>query len=243
MKKLMLYFLALTLVLITQANTKAKLTTFFNNTDSFLKTAVVSGKVKYPSIKNKPATLNSLIATIGTMNLHGASENEKKAFYINAYNLTVIKAVINSYPIEKPLDVDGFFDAKKYKIAGEDLTLNDIENKKVRIYKDARIHFVLVCAAKGCPAIVNYAYRPAKLEAQLQERTAYALNDINFIRVKPNTKTIYISEIFKWYKQDFLDESKSLVAFINNYRKDTNKLPTSYTVNNYPYNWKLNVYK
>ena len=243
MKKFAVTVLALMLVIASQASTRTKLAAFFNSTDIFLKTAVVNGKVKYPSIKNNSAGLNNLISMIGDMSLSGATDNEKKAFYINAYNITVIKAVINSYPIEKPLDVDGFFDSKKHKVAGEYLTLNDIENNKVRIYKDARIHFVLVCAAKGCPVIVDYAYRPDKLETQLQERTVFALNDVNFVRVKPNSKTVYISEIFKWYKQDFLAESKSLITFINKYRKDTNKLPTSYTVNNYPYNWKLNIYK
>lgn len=242
MKKHLLAFL---LIAITSSlfASKAKLSTFLNDADSFLKTHVVSGKVKYASIKSNQTTLNNLTSQIQNMSLHGFSNDEKKAFYINAYNITVIKSVIKNYPLANPLDVEGFFDAIKHNIAGESITLNDIENNKVRIYKDARIHFALVCAAKGCPSIVNYAYRPEKLNTQLQERAESSLNDPNFVRVKPNANAIYISEIFKWYKQDFLDEASSLVNYINKYRKSTNQLPSKYSVNNYPYNWKLNEYK
>ena len=243
MKKLSILLLVLSITLVTQAASKAKLNEFLNATDAFMKSTVTTGSVKYATIKKSPAALNALIAQIGAMNLHGFTADEKKAFYINAYNVSVIKGIVNNYPLEKPLDVDGFFDKIKYTVAGESLTLNEIENSKVRIYNDARIHFALVCAARGCPSIVDYAYRPEKLEAQLQERTISSLNDPNFIRVKPNAKTVYISEIFKWYEGDFLKEGKTVVAFINKFRRENSALPSSYKVANYPYNWKLNEYK
>ena len=57
------------------------------------------------------------------MDLSSAGSKEKQSFYINAYNLTVIKAVVDNYPIDSPMDVSGFFDAKKYSMAGESLDI------------------------------------------------------------------------------------------------------------------------
>ena len=241
MKKYLI--ISILLIGISSFASKAKLNEFFNATDNFLKSHVSNGTVKYANIKKNPIILNRIVTQINHMNLNNTTQDEKMAFYINAYNIMVIKAVVNHYPIAKPLDVNGFFDEKKYLFASQSLTLNDIENKKIRVYKDARIHFALVCAARGCPAIVNYAYRPEKLESQLQERAVSSLNDLNFIRVKPNAETIYISEIFKWYESDFVTSKQSTIDYINKFRKAENKLPSRYKVTNYPYNWKLNEYK
>ena len=39
------------------------------------------------------------------------------------------------------------------------MTLNDLENERLRKpYNDPRIHFALVCAAKGCPGLSREAY-------------------------------------------------------------------------------------
>jgi hypothetical protein len=43
----------------------------------------------------------------------------------------------------------------------------------------------LVCGAIGCPPLINEAYLPNTLEAQLETQTKIALNE-NFIKV--NTK-------------------------------------------------------
>lgn len=213
---------------------------FFDKSDRFLKANVVSGKVKYASVKSSPSLLNELVAEIGTTKLTGKSKNEKLAFYINSYNILVINAIVKSYPVNSPMDIAGFFDKKKHLIAGEYLTLNDLENKKVRIYKDARIHFALVCAAISCPKLYSKAYRPTTVSSYLQSQTVKALNDGNFIRVKPNSKTVYISEIFKWYKQDFVTSEQGIIDYINKYR--TSKILADYEVKYYPYSWKLNKY-
>ncbi|MCP4521940.1 MAG: DUF547 domain-containing protein [Cytophagales bacterium] len=213
---------------------------FFSKADAFFKKHVKNGLVDYKAIKQNPTELNALVSQISTMKLSEQKGNTHKAFYINSYNILVIKGIVNNLPTKSPLDIAGFFDKKKYKVAGEMMILNDVENKKIRaIYNDARIHFVLVCAAKGCPKIVPYAYKPATLDRQLEERTKVTLNDSTFIRVKANANTVLVSEIFKWYKQDFVTGGKSIVDYVNQYRKT--KISTSYKQDYYPYNWQLNI--
>ncbi len=143
--------------------------------------------------------------------------------------------------MKSPLDKSGFFDIKKHEIGGELITLNDIEHKLLRASfpKEPRFHFVLVCAGLGCPPIINKAYMPSTLDAQLEQQTILALNDPLFIRVNKNK--VRISQIFKWYKSDFTKEVNSLVDFINQYR--TEKLPERAQVSFYTYNWALNENK
>lgn len=231
-----LFLLVIGLSVTTSFAFDAAQTNFFEEVNSFLSKYVSQGKVDYQSIKNNSSELDKLIGQIKTINLSSLSEKTKKAFYINAYNILVIKSVVENYPIKGPLTVPGFFDKKQHVIAGERMTLNDIENKKLRAaYNDSRIHFVLVCAAKGCPQIVPFVYTPEKLQDQLMTQTKKALNDDAFVRVKPNEKKVLISEIFKWYKEDFPD---AIIEYLNKYRSQ--KILTDYTVDYYPYNWDLN---
>ncbi len=213
---------------------------FFEKADSFFKTYVTKGKVNYTKVKANPAALNSLIETIGKTSVSSSKAKEYQAFYINAYNLSVIKGIVDNYPVSSPLKIGGFFDAKKHLISGKKITLNDIENKLLRkvFPKEARFHFALVCAGLGCPPIINKAYKPATLESQLQKQTVLAMDNPQFIRV--NGSKVKISQIFEWYKKDFT-QFGSLVEFINKYK--TVKLPAKSKTSFYTYDWALNDIK
>ncbi len=209
---------------------------FFTSANSFFKKFISDGKVNYSAIKNDSNSLEQLINFIGKADMSTADKNTTTAFYINAYNLLVIKTVVDNLPIAKPTDLTGFFDAKKHAVAGIYMTLNDLENKKLR--PDPKVHFVLVCAANGCPKIINEAYLPDKLQSQLESQTKKALNDNTFIKVDNETQTVKISQIFDWYKDDFIKSSGSVIKYINIYR--TNQIPASYTISYYSYDWNLN---
>ena len=213
---------------------------FFKKADQFFSTFVKNGKVDYKAIQSDPSSLNELVGLIESAEVNSSQVLDYQAFYINTYNLLVIKGIIANYPINSPLDIGGFFDKTKYIVAGNKLTLNDIENKVLRAEfpEEARFHFVLVCAGLGCPPIIDEAYKPSKLTEQLQRQTELALNDPNFIKVKGNK--VQISQIFEWYKKDFTQKG-SEIEFINKYREE--KLPQGAKLSYYPYDWKLNDIK
>lgn len=214
---------------------------FFEKADDFLKTYVKDGRVDYKGIKKDTSTLDALLNMAENISVVKENANEYQAFWINGYNLLVIKGVVENYPLKSPLDVNGFFDKTKHPIGGERITLNDIENKILRgeFPSEPRFHFVLVCAGLGCPPIIDRAYRPKSLDAQLQEQTKLALNDTQFIQV--NNNKVKVSQIFEWYKGDFTPKGQSLVDFINKYRSE--KLPEQAKVSYYPYDWSLNETK
>lgn len=211
--------------------------TFFEKTDNFLSKYVDDGSVDYQSIKNNPELLNLLIEMIASIDLEDKPGNFIKAFYINAYNLLVIKQVVDRYPINNPLNVEGFFDGITHKVAGEELTLDQVEKEKnLKVFKDERVHFAVVCAALGCPPLAAFAYFPDNVNEKLEERTRHTLNSDYFIRDRGNN--LELSKIFDWYRSDFLRESESIIAYINQYRND--KIAKDAKVDYYEYDWSLN---
>ncbi|TGE28908.1 DUF547 domain-containing protein [Hymenobacter metallicola] len=198
------------------------------------------GQVDYRAIKRSPAELQGLLKQVQTLSVQPLSAAEKKAFYLNAYNLTVIGAVVESYPLTSVMKVPGFFDKQQRVVAGEKMTLNELENNKLRTpYNDPRVHFALVCAAKGCPRLSQDAYTPATLEAQLTAQAQRVLQDPTFIRVQEDSKKVLVSEIFKWYEADFKATGKPLLGYINQFRA-ARLLPAGLAVEYYTYDWALN---
>ncbi len=211
---------------------------FFTKADSFLKEHIKDGLVDYKGIHDNPAALNALVEMAGQLSVSKDKADEYQAFWINGYNLMVIKGIVDHYPIKSPMDIGGFFDTEKRNIGGKEITLNDIENELLRgnFPDEPRFHFVLVCGALGCPPIIAEAYMPATLEAQLEKQTKKALKDPNFIRVEKNK--VKVSQIFEWYATDFTQNGQSIAGYINSYRKE--QLPEDAKISFYTYDWTLN---
>jgi hypothetical protein len=209
---------------------------FFAQTDVLLKTYVQNGRIDYASLKAS-GELAPLVASIASNEMYALGGNTKKAYLINAYNLLVIDQALKSYPLKSVLDLSGFFDGNKVTVGGQEMTLNQLEKDLILIeFNDARLHFVLVCGANGCPPITRFAYTTDQLEVQLDQQTQLALNDPTFLRVSGDKAEL--SKIFDWYAKDFGGSKAKVLAFINSYR--TEAIPTNANVSYYEYDWSLN---
>ena len=207
---------------------------FFDEANTFFQQYITEGRVNYKSLQTT-GDLVPLIIKVEKANLDGTDEETSKAFYLNAYNLYVIYLVLRDYPLRSVQDIPGFFDKNKINVAGNNVTLNQLEKDFIlKPFNDSRIHFVLICGAIGCPPITNFAYSPKKLEAQLEQQTRTALNEFTFIRT--NGDKTEISQIFKWYIEDFGGTKSRIIDYINNYRSTPISKNTIY----YPYDWTLN---
>ena len=232
--------LALAIIVLSVTSGYAQVDQFFTKANTFFKTHVKNGRVDYKTIKKTPQALDELLSLAAKTSVSTSKPKTYQAFYINAYNLAVIKGIVQNFPLKSPLDVKGFFDKKTYVLGGKKTTLNDLENKLLRAKfpSEARFHFVLVCAGLGCPPIIAEAYLPNTLNAQLDRQTKKSLNNPNFIKVKG--KKVQISQIFEWYKGDFTKKG-SEIDYINKFRKEP--ISTKAKVSYYPYDWRLNILK
>jgi hypothetical protein len=234
----MKHYLCLLVLLLSAGLYAQDLQTFLTKTNTFLAEHVKDGKVAYSTIHKDQTNLNEILEIANAITVEVADAKNFQAFWINAYNIGVIKGIIANYPTKSPLDIAGFFDKTTYNLGGKIITLNDIEHKLLRgNFKDARFHFVLVCGAIGCPPLINEAYMPVKLEAQLETQTTMALNG-DFLKVDSKKKKVEASEILKWFKDDFTMNGTKEIDFINKYR--TEKVPENSKISYFPYNWNLN---
>lgn len=211
---------------------------FFEQANNFFKEHVKEQSITYLEIKADPTLLTNLIEFIETTKLENFSGDEQKAYLINTYNLLIINAVLMHFPALSTQDIDGFFNKESHLVAGQQITLDRLEKELIlKVHPDPRLHFVLVCAAKGCPPIANFAYQPTLLETQLTQQTKKALNSSNFLFVEKVSNTAYLSPIFQWYKNDFAPDARS---YINKYKSTA--LPDNCLIKHYEYDWKLNAW-
>lgn len=206
--------------------------------DALLKAHVSnSGMVDYAAIKSKVSKLDEYLGYLSqNIPTSKASENESLAFWINAYNANTIKLIVDNYPVTSIMDLYGgkAFDNKWIKIGGETLSLNDIENNKIRAkYNEPRIHFAVNCAAKSCPPILNKAWTAGNVQANLEARTKAFINDSSFNTI--SSGAVRISKIFEWYAKDF---PSNIVSYLNKYSKTT--IDSGAKVGYNEYDWALN---
>ena len=138
---------------------------FIKKYNAFLKKYTSLGWVDYKKISKNKTELNTLVQMVQKMNIRSLNRSEKKAFWINAYNIFTIETIIKHYPVPSPRQIPGFFNREKHSIGGQRLTLDGIEHNRIlKIFKDERAHFALVCAAKGCPKIRAQGYEGSNIE-------------------------------------------------------------------------------
>jgi Protein of unknown function, DUF547 len=172
-----------------------------------LQAHVRDGVVDYAGFKADEARLDDYLARNGRVNPESLSREDRFAYYINAYNAWTIKLILTGYPGVKSIkDLGGLLQSpwKKpfVKIDGRTLTLDEIEHSILRPqFKDARVHFAIVCASKGCPPLIAQPYRGAVLDEQLNRVTTAFLNRPGNYRLEGDR--FEVSSIFKWFGEDF----------------------------------------
>lgn len=200
------------------------------------KYVTAAGLVDYSALKSNVAQLDAYIATLETSNISSTwSREEKLAFWINAYNAYTIKLILNNYPVQKITDLHGGkpWDHKWIKLDGKTLSLNNIENDIIRpTFKDPRIHFAVNCAAKSCPPLLNAAFEPSTLSAQLESQTKKFINNPKYNTL--DKSAITVSKIFDWYGVDFGDVATYIAKYASTIVKP------SATVSYSEYDWSLN---
>lgn len=178
--------------------------------DRLLHTYVTdNGWVDYAGLARERASLNHFLQELAKASPGDFKNNgERLAFWMNAYNaFTLADALDTVYgKHESVRQVRGFFDLRKHMVAGEELTLDEIE-KRGRALHDPRIHFAIVCASASCPKLQRFAYTSEKLDSQLaQAAREFLVDPKRGLRYDASHNDLYVSPIFKWYAGDFTGE-------------------------------------
>ena len=174
---------------------------------------VVSGiklaLVDYRAVKADPAYAQALNALAESRPDALTSDAERIAFWVNAYNLAAIKAVLDQYPTKSIKDggslLSPIWKKKVATVGGTPYSLDDIEHGILRkAFKEPRVHFAIVCASLSCPDLRAEPYDAARLDAQLdQQAAAFLSNATKGLKPGADGKSARASSIFKWFAGDF----------------------------------------
>lgn len=233
-----------------QAHDKTSTTTIDHSAwDKFLKVYVTTdgqgiNRVAYRKAGGEAKdALMGYLEDLREVDVLGLNRREQMAYWINLYNALTVRLVLEFYPVKSIRDIDKPWDRKLIRISGEMLSLNDIEHRILRpIWQDARIHYVVNCAAISCPNLARDAYRASEIEQQLAAAARAYVNDPRGAVLDDGELTL--SKIYSWYADDFGGESGVLNHLAEYSSSNTElKLMMAEGVDGYVYDWALNELK
>ncbi len=228
------------------------------------------GRVDYKALKDQPDNIAyyQLISRYSP-DSHPelfSSEQDRLAYWINAYNAAVIKIVLTYYPITgieevtPPLpffflpDKTEFFISQRPTFGTETTSLYYLENSVIRErFSEPRVHFALNCASLGCPRLPNSAFTGDQLHSQLEHEARRFFAEERNLRIDSELKIIYMSSIMDWYRDDFThwyqgqypEADASLIDYVALYLPEEKAEQLKANASNYsvefiPYDWNLN---
>lgn len=225
---------------------------------------VVKGRqVDYLALKASQLELEKVVAGFGALDpdtLAAMEDAGKIAFYINAYNSTTLLSITERYPVNSIKDISGVWNKRKWSVAGQKLTLDDIEHERLRKdFSEPRIHFAVNCASIGCPPLAPVPYLPETLADQLDSSCRAYFSDSALTYLDSGSGKLHTSKIFDWFGADFKsfppdsransDLSKkeaSIVSFIASFlveEKAAELLTQTRSLKYLSYDWGLNDIK
>jgi hypothetical protein len=198
----------LSLVALPHAQTDARLRAF----DEVLDLYVRDGEVYYRALKIERAKLDGFINSLATASESRMSREERIAFWMNAYDALVLQTVIDNYPIAKRSNeypaksirqIPGAFERLPHRVAGRNVTLDQIEQSILLEFHDPRVFLGLGRGALGSGRLRSEAFTAQKLETQLNEAALECATRARCLTIDREADTIGVSSIFSWREKEF----------------------------------------
>jgi hypothetical protein len=220
------------------------------------------GRVDYPALVADRADLDAYVAELAATSpqrdvARFPTPDDRLAYWLNAYNASVLALVVERYPIASVKDVFpplvGFFYLQRVTLGGERMSLRTLENDVVRArFHEPRVHFALNCASRGCPRLPTRAFTGPGLQAELEREARRFVAEARNVDVDEARRTVRLSSIFTWYEDDFTDwmrarhptEPATLVGYVRRLADAQKQAAldacSGCSVEFVPYDWALN---
>ena len=193
------------------------------------------------------AYLETYLTALSSLDPRSYPIDERMAYWINLYNALTVRVVLDN-PDKDSIQrmgagwfTFGPWDDELTIIAGQPITLNDIEHRILRpIWQDRRIHFAVNCASLGCPNLSAQVFTASNLESMLSAAESAYLNHPRGVSFNAKDELV-LSNIFKWYIADFAADRTQLLKYLSLHNDTLKQKLISYTGPiRYQYDWSLN---
>jgi len=222
--------------------------------DKYLDTSTASGVnlFGYDDVSRADKkNLKSYLKRLSAIDPRTLNKAEQFSYWVNLYNALTIDVVLDAYPVESIKDIRflsslfGPWDKNLIKIAGNKLSLNDIEHGILRpIWQDPRIHFAVNCASIGCPNLQAKAFTAKNADELLENAASEFINHRRGVEL--SQRGVTLSSIFDWYGSDFGENQSELLEYIADYyvgdQPSEGNIEHLESVENlsFQYDWQLN---
>lgn len=174
--------------------------------DRVLDVYVRDGLVYYNALRQERAAIDRVVAGLEAAPWASGSDAERKAGWINAYNALVLRTVINAYPIRGTssaypsssiAQIPGALTQTRHRVAGEVLTLEQIE-QKIAALGDARLLLALGRGALGGGRLRSEAYSAARLDEQLTAAVKEFVTRADTFRIDRTRGVVTVTPLVSW---------------------------------------------
>lgn len=193
--------------------------------------------------------LDGYLERLAATAIDAYDRDQQRAFWINLYNALTIDVVLDHHPVDSIRDIDispglfadGPWGAELVRVAGVDLSLDDIEHRILRpIWRDPRIHYAVNCAALGCPNLQPVAFTADNTERLLEEGARGYVNHprgAEFIGDE-----LVVSSIYVWFEADFGGDEAGVIAHLRRHARPAlrERLAGRERHDDDRYDWRLN---
>lgn len=191
--------------------------------------------------------LQRYLAAMTAMDPRSLRRAEQLAYWINLYNALTVEVVLRhpGKPTIRRMGNgwlwSGPWSDRLVTIAGQELTLDDIEHRILRpIWQDRRIHFAVNCASLGCPNLQRTAFRGDNADRLLSGAERQFINHPRGV-TRTNAGRLRLSRIFDWYRIDFAPDQARLLDYLARHHDTLSQVLDTYDGRiHYEYDWSLN---
>ncbi|MEO0425402.1 MAG: DUF547 domain-containing protein [Pseudomonadota bacterium] len=192
--------------------------------------------------------LRTYIDTLTAIDPRTLRKAEQLAYWINLYNALTVDVVLRNPGKGSILRMGtgllsiGPWGDPLLTIAGEEISLNDIEHRILRsLFADPRIHYAINCASLGCPNLLRTAYTADTLDELLARGERDFINHERSVAFDARGR-LRLSKIFSWYADDFAADESELLAYIARHHETLGDEVARYEGKvRYHYDWNLNA--
>lgn len=216
--------------------------------DRLLKAHVtVDGRVDYDAFARAPE-FPAYLDRLARAAPETLSRDEQLAFWINAYNAYTID-LVNARRERKSIRniekaAGGPWKLDVVRAGGRTTSLDFVEHEIVRKrFREPRIHFALVCAARSCPPLRREAYTGSRLDSQLEEQArVFIARSPEKNRIDVAAGVAHLSPIFVWFREDFgPDLGKFLARYVDDPAARALLESGKFKIVETPYDWSVNI--
>jgi len=221
----------------------------FDKYAQLLKEFVKESSVDYAALKKSPLLKESMkeIAHISPAKM--INDKERLSFWLNAYNLIVIKECADKFPFKDLRDLGNDPTKRKFTVGGDKFSLQTIKSDKIEplLSDNFPEEIFLMCGgAMGNPAILDHPVTPEKMDKDMKAAAYLWVIDPGNVAFDRYKGRFDVGPFLQWYEELFAKRYGTAIDFVISFlNPDAQEAVSNVTIIKgfgLPFNWTLNDY-